>query len=225
MQTLKIEMIHDVVCSWCHIGYHNISKALDRLSHRVSVDFHYLPFQLNPELDPQGVDITEHLCQRNQWSLPEAMAYREDLVKKTKEVGVIIDFSKRTRYYNTAMAHRLILAAGNLGIQRQMHEALLQAYHVEGENISDRAVLKKVAKSIGFAGEAVDQALLSDAVGRQLLDLSERVRRYQVGLVPAFIFNENHLVRGSNSTEFFEQLIRSDFLAEDSAGKPVEEAI
>ena len=73
MKTLKIEMIHDVVCSWCHIGYHNISKALDNLLHRVSVDFHYLPFQLNPELDHQGVDITEHLCQRNQWSLAEAM--------------------------------------------------------------------------------------------------------------------------------------------------------
>ena len=110
-------------------------------------------------------------------------------------------------------------------MQQQMHQALLQAYHVEGENISDRAVLKKVAKSIGFDGEAVDQALLSDAAGRQLLDLSERVRRYQVRSVPAFIFNENRLVSGSNSTEFFEQLIRSEFLAEDSVGKPVEEAI
>lgn len=225
MQTLKIEMIHDVVCSWCHIGYHNISKALDRLSQRVSVDFHYLPFQLNPELDSQGVDITEHLCRRNRWSLAEVMAYREELLKKTEEVGAIIDFSKRTRYYNTAMAHRLILAAGNLGIQRQMHQALLQAYHVEGENISDRAVLKKVAKSIGIDGKAVDQALVSDAIGRKLLDLSERVRRYQVRSVPAFIFNENRLVSGSNSTEFFEQLIRSEFLAEDSADEPVEEAI
>ncbi len=225
MQTLKIEMIHDVVCSWCHIGYHNISQALDRILHTMSVDFYYLPFQLNPGLDSQGVDITEHLCQRNQWRLAEAMTYREQLLKKTEEVGVIIDFSKRTRYYNTAMAHRLILAAETIGVQRRMHQALLQAYHVEGENISDRAVLKKVAKPIGFDGEAVDQVLVSDASGRQLLNLSERVGRYQVRSVPAFIFNENRFVSGSNSTDFFEQLIRSEFLAEDSANKPIEEAI
>jgi len=225
MKTLKIEMIHDVVCSWCHIGYHNISKALDNLSHRVSVDFHYLPFQLNPELDHQGVDITEHLCQRNQWSLAEAMVYRETLLKKTEEVGVTIDFSKRTRYYNTAMAHRLILAAENFGAQRQMHRALLHAYHVEGENISDRAVLKRIVKSLGFDEAMVEQALASDVVGRQLLDSSERVRRFQVRSVPAFVFNESRFVSGSNSTGFFEQLIRSEFLAKDSDDKPVEEAV
>ncbi len=65
MQTLKIEMIHDVVCSWCHIGYQNISKALERLSNEISAEIHYLPFQLNPDTGPLGVDIVEHLCQRN----------------------------------------------------------------------------------------------------------------------------------------------------------------
>ena len=52
MQTLKIEMIHDVVCSWCHIGYYNISRALESLSSEVSAEIHYLPFQLNPDMGP-----------------------------------------------------------------------------------------------------------------------------------------------------------------------------
>ena len=212
MQILKIEMIHDVVCSWCHIGYHNIGGALERLSNEVSAEIHYLPFQLNPDIDPQGVDIVEHFCQRNQWSLAEAMAYRENLIEKTKEVGVTIDFGKRTHYYNTDNAHRLILAAENVGLQRQLHQALLQAYHVEGENISDIDVLVKAAKKIGFDENRVSQTIESTVINQQLKTLEERVRPYSVQSVPAFIFNGSRFVGGSNSVDYFEQLIRSEFL-------------
>jgi len=215
MQTLKIEMIHDVVCSWCHIGYQNISRALERVSNEVSAEIHYLPFQLNPDMGLLGVDIANHLCQRNQWSIAEVMAYRKNLLEKTKEVGVTIDFSKRTRYYNTANAHRLILAAGKVGSQRQIHEALLQAYHVEGENISDIDVLVKAAKKIGFDENRVSQAIESTVINQQLKALGERVRPYSVQSVPAFIFNGSRFVSGSHSVDYFEQLIRSDFLIKE----------
>ena len=215
MQILKIEMIHDVVCSWCHIGYHNIGSALERLSNEVSAEIHYLPFQLNPDIDPQGVDIVEHLCQRNHWSLAKVMAYRENLIEKTKAVGVTIDFGKRTHYYNTDNAHRLILAAENGGLQRQMHQALSRAYHVEGENISDIGVLVKAAKKIGLDEDMVNQAIGSGAISQQLKALVERVGRYRVRSVPAFIFNGDHFVSGSNSAHYFEQLIRSEFLEKE----------
>ena len=212
MQTLKIEIIHDVVCSWCHIGYQNISRALERLSNEVSAEIHYLPFQLNPEMGPLGVDITKHLCQRNQWSIAEVMAYRENLMEKTKELGVTIDFSKRTRYYSTANAHRFILAAENVGLQRQIHQALLQAYHVEGENISDIDVLVKTAEKIGLDEDMVNQAIESGAISQQLKAREERVRPYSVRSVPAFIFNGSRFVSGSHSADYFEQMIRSEFL-------------
>ena len=212
MQTLKIEMIHDVVCSWCHIGYQNISRTLEKLSNEISAEIHYLPFQLNPDIGPLGVDITKHLCQRNQWSIAEVMAYLENLMEKTKEMGVTIDFSKRTRYYNTANAHRLILAAGNVGLQREIHQALLKAYHVEGEKISDIDVLVKTAEKIGFDENTVNQAIGSTVINQQLKTLEERVRSYSVRSVPAFIFNGSRFVSGSNSADYFEQLIRSEYL-------------
>lgn len=223
MQTLKIEMIHDVVCSWCHIGYQNISRALERFSNEVSAEIHYLPFQLNPNVGPVGVDIVEHLCQRNQWSIADVMAYRKNLMEKTKEVGVTIDFSKRTRYYNTANAHRLILAAENLGLQRQIHEALLQAYHVEGANISDIDVLVKTAEKIGFDQNRASQAIGSTVINQQLKALEERVRLYSLKSVPAFIFNGSRFVSGSLSVDYFEQLIRSEFLLKELNKEPDKE--
>ncbi len=143
------------------------------------------------------------------------MAYRKNPLEKTKEVGVTIDFSKRTRYYNTAKAHRLILAAENVGLQRQIHQALLQAYHVEGENISDIDVLVKTAEKIGFDKNRVIQAIGSTVINQQLKALGERVRLYSVQSVPAFIFNGSRFVSGSHSVDYFEQLIRLDFLIKE----------
>lgn len=216
MKHLKIEMIHDVVCSWCHIGYHNIQVALDRLSDDVKVEFHFLPFQLNPGLNEEGVDITDHLRERNQWSLADALSYRESLLETTRQMGVTIDFSKRTRYYNTASAHRLLLVAENAGQQQQMHQALMQAYHVEGENISNLGVLINIAEQIGFDIKTVEQALFSVTIDRQIQALSQRVKSFTVKSVPAFIFNDHHVVSGSNSANFFEQLIRSEFLIDNT---------
>jgi len=229
MNTLKIELIHDVVCSWCHIGYHNISKALDRLSGLVSAEFHYLPYQLNPDLGPRGVPIIEHLCQRNRWSFAEAMAYRENLLAITKELGVTIDFGKRTHYYNTSRAHRLITAAERVGLQREMHRALLLAYHVHGENIGDADVLEKIARGVGFNAGWVGEILDSAAITRHMEKLSARVGQFPVASVPAFIFNGSKFVGGSNSVAFFEQFIRSEFLQEAQCPAPgvsqTEEAI
>ena len=48
MQQLKIEMIHDLVCSWCPIGYRNIKQAIDILADQLSINLHFLPYELNP---------------------------------------------------------------------------------------------------------------------------------------------------------------------------------
>ena len=82
-------MNHDVVCSWCHIGYQNINRALERLSNEVSAEIHYLPFRLNPDMGTLGVDITKHLCQRNQWSIAEVMAYWKSWFAAQDSPGLI----------------------------------------------------------------------------------------------------------------------------------------
>ena len=38
MKKLKIEIVHDLVCSWCPIGYSNIRKAIDNLGIEVKFE-------------------------------------------------------------------------------------------------------------------------------------------------------------------------------------------
>nr|WP_216821340.1 hypothetical protein [Marinobacterium profundum] len=112
MKTLRIEMLHNPVCSWCLIGYANLQQALRNLSIEASINF--LPYELNPDIGPKGEDIDDHLGRRNQWGQSKLNDYRTSLLAVAKQAGVCIDFSKRSRYCNSNKAHLLMHGAKDL---------------------------------------------------------------------------------------------------------------
>ena len=62
MRALIIEIVHDVVCSWCPIAYANVKQALYNLD--IKADIYFLPYELNPEMDIEGEAINDHLQRR-----------------------------------------------------------------------------------------------------------------------------------------------------------------
>jgi predicted DsbA family dithiol-disulfide isomerase len=47
MKNLQIDIVSDVVCPWCAIGYGNLTQALEQLT-SVQANVQWHPFQLNP---------------------------------------------------------------------------------------------------------------------------------------------------------------------------------
>ena len=98
--------------------------------------------------------------------------------------------------------------AGLQGRALKLKRALLQAYHVRGENPARLEVLLKAA---GTAG-------LDEAAGREVLDsgacaaeVRESVRQWQqrgITSVPSVVFDGRHLIVGGQPAEVFEQMLR-----------------
>lgn len=205
MNKLKIEMIHDAVCSWCPIGYANIKQALKNLE--IDAEFYFLPFELNPEMEVQGEDINDHLAQRYGWSESKRRDYRQNLLAVAEQAGVAMDFSKRTHYYNTHQAHRLIHWCEGFDKQQAMNELLIDAYFKQGLDINNSQVLLNLVEQLGLDRSQAEVALNSDATKQQLAIKKQRVQQAEITSVPAFIFNNRTLVTGSNSVEYFEQAL------------------
>lgn len=205
MKTLKIEIVHDVVCSWCPIGYANLQQALRNLD--IAADIFFLPSELNPEMGPNGESIDEHLARRYQWTQLKLREYRIHLLAVAEQAGVTMDFSKRTHYYNSNKAHRIIHWSEPYNRQQAMNELLIDAYFKCGLDISNMQVLLDLAEKLGLDRSLAEHALMSDEVNNQLLLKQKRVQQLGLTSVPAFIFNENRLVSGSHSVEYFEQSI------------------
>jgi len=205
MKKLKIEMMHDVVCSWCPIGYANLKQALKNLA--IEADFNFLPFELNPGMGKEGEGIDEHLGRRYGWSEDRRKDYRQHLLGVAGQAGVTMDFSKRTHYYNTNKAHRLIHWCEGFNKQQAMNELLMIAYFKQGLDINNTQVLLNLVEQLGLDSSRAQQALETDETKQQLLVKKQRVQDTEVTSVPAFIFNNRTLVTGSNSVEYFEQAV------------------
>jgi predicted DsbA family dithiol-disulfide isomerase len=204
---IKIEQIHDVVCSWCPIGYSNIKAALKQFDKQIEVDFKFLPYELNPQMPKEGESIEDHLKRRNNWNTEELFRYRENLVEAAAKAGLTYDFAKRTHYWNTAKAHTLIHFAEKFDKQEQINRVLIQQYFAEGLNVDDAESLANIASSVGLNRDDVMAAFTSPEIAAEMLEKRNRVRSFDVRSVPTFIINNVESVAGSNSVEFFIQYL------------------
>jgi len=208
---MKIDFVSDVTCPWCAIGLAALEQAIARLGDEVQVELRMQPFELNPDMPPEGEDIA-HYAARKYGASAEELAARQALVRqRAAEVG--LQFGTRTRVWNTFDAHRLLHWAGIEGRQRELKHALLSAYHQRGDNPGSREVLLRAAAEAGLDPERARAVLESDEFAAEV---RERVRHWQalgIHAVPTVIVDDRHLIQGGQPVEVFEQALREIAMA------------
>ena len=198
-------MVHDIVCSWCPIGYNNIKTAIKNLN--LEVEFNFLPFQLNPNMDENGEPITNYFSRQFGWNERKLLDYQHSLVKTAANAGVSINFSKRTHYYNTHNAHLLMHWAERFNKQTILNEHLIKAYFSEGLDISNLSILLNIAEEVGLDRKQTNTALTSTQFNQELDKKVQRYKAFNISSIPAFIINNSVLISGANSVGYFEQAL------------------
>ena len=207
---LRIDIVSDVVCPWCIIGYKQVEKALTMLDTAVDAEFWWHPFELNTNMPPEGQDVAEHIQQKYGSTPEQSKANRDRLGEIGASLGFQFGQQPDWRIYNTFKAHKLLHITGHeqgWRKQTQLKLALFKAYFQQNRDVSDEAVLIDVAQSVGLNGD-VSKAWLADAA------LTETVRAEQahwidqnITGVPAIIFDKQFMVPGAQSAEAFAGVI------------------
>jgi predicted DsbA family dithiol-disulfide isomerase len=205
---LRIDFVSDVSCPWCAIGLKSLEAAIERVAGEVAVELHFQPFELNPQMAPEGQDAAEHLMQKY-GSTPEQLAQnRERIRARGAEVGFV--FNPRGRVYNTFDAHRLLhwAALEGAGQERALKHALLRAYFTDGENVSAHEVLVRVAGEAGLDPVRARQILAGDDFADEVRAQERHFTERGIRSVPAIILNERQLISGGQPVEVFERALR-----------------
>jgi len=205
---IKIDFVSDVVCPWCAIGLKSLEQALARLGDDVAVELHFQPFELNPQMAPEGEDIGEHLAHKY-GSTPEEMRQNQNAIRdRGAAVGFTFNMDKRSRIVNTFDAHRLLHWAALQGSQVELKQALLAAYFTEGRDVSARDVLVDVAKSVGLDPIEARHVLAEDRYAQDVRAHEQFYQSQGVRAVPSVIINDRYLIQGGQPPEVFEQTLR-----------------
>lgn len=205
---IRVDFVSDIVCPWCAVGLHSLLAAAQRVP-EVQLDLHFHPFELNPQMGPEGEDLREHL-QRKYGGGPAQFDQVHDMLRQ-RGAALGFDFSPaRTRIVNTRDAHRLLHWAGLKadGSQQRLKAALLQAYFSEGRDVSRREELLAVATAVGLDANAVREVLESGQFADDVAAAEQQIQAQGIHSVPAIVFEQQHLVQGGQPVEVFENVLR-----------------
>ena len=212
---LKIDFVSDVSCPWCVIGLRALDQALVNTKDEIRADIHFQPFELNPQMGPEGQEITEHITQKYGISQAQADANRENIRQRGAELGFRFAMATdagggRSRIYNTFDAHRLLHWAETVSLAKQkaLKEALFSAYFSDGQSPASHEVLVRVAEQVGLDVVQAQAVLSSDMYAADVRRQAQFYTGQGIRSVPAVIINDRHLISGGQPVEVFEQALR-----------------
>jgi predicted DsbA family dithiol-disulfide isomerase len=203
MSALTIDFVSDVVCPWCFIGFTRLEQALDQAGEG-EAELTLRPFQLDPTIPPEGVDLREHLAKKY-GADPVSMFARVEAA--ARESGIALDFSKIRRFPNTLAAHALIGAAKAKGTQRAMARAVFAAYFIEGRDLTDNAVLTAIGVANGLSAEEATSALSDPKALDEVRGEAAELSAQGISGVPFTVFDGKLAVSGAQSLAVFRQAI------------------
>jgi predicted DsbA family dithiol-disulfide isomerase len=214
---IKIDFVSDVSCPWCIVGLKSLEQALADASDAVSATIHFQPFELNPQMAPEGEDMAEHIT-RKYGSTPEQRAQsREMLRQRGASVGFQFEMDKYDRIWNTFDAHRLLHWAEGEGLQSELKHALFDSYFTRGESPASHEVLLRVATSVGLDPVRAADVLASNEFSGEVREKEDFYKRAGISSVPAIIINERYLISGGQTPDVFERELRRIAAEEQTA--------
>jgi predicted DsbA family dithiol-disulfide isomerase len=204
---LRIDFVSDIACPWCVVGLRSLSRALEAVGTDVEAEIHFQPFELNPNMPPEGQNTTEHVKEKYGASPEQSARSRQAIKDSGAALGFTFTYGPESRIWNTFDAHRLLHWAGIEGLQRQMKEALFTLNFTEQKSTSDHEALAQAAERAGLDGARARAILKSGAFTDEVRHEEEVWRNRGINAVPAIIFNQR-MIQGGQPPPVFEQAIR-----------------
>ncbi|OSQ39646.1 DsbA family oxidoreductase [Thalassospira mesophila] len=204
---MQIDIVSDVVCPWCIIGYKHLEQALENLEGQLDVKLRWHPFELNPEMGPEGQELREHINEKYGLSPDQSAENRDRIQMMGENAGFDIQFSSDSRIYNTFDCHRMLYWAGKHGKQTELSMALFRSYFQDGENPGDHGVIKRCCEEVGLSPEEAGEILASDTFTSEVRAEEEEFKSVGITSVPTYVVNGKYAISGGHPPEVFEQAL------------------
>lgn len=206
-EQIKIDIVSDVVCPWCIIGYKRLEKAIEELGIRDQIEIEWQAFELNPTMPREGQDLQEHLHQKYGSTPEQSQQSREQLSRLGSELDFKFDFFDGMRMPNTRDSHILIDYALEQGKQTELNLRLITAHFSEQKDISNPEILAQELQTIGLHSEK-GMERLNDANARDLIKTKEVYWQNQgITAVPTMVFDKKSAITGAQSVAVYKGIL------------------
>ena len=219
---LSVDIVSDVMCPWCIIGWLKFQKVMDHFAGRLDFRVQWHPFELNPDMPPEGEDAAAHVMRKYGISAEQSRANTGRLASIADELGFAFNRGPDFPMRNSFDAQRLLTWAGATeepeqdgptGVQTELKLALFEAHFTDNRDVGDTQVLADVAASVGLDRERAAAILGTGEFGDMVRTEEAYWADRNITGVPAFILGGRMLVPGAQDPDVFIRVIENKVLA------------
>lgn len=206
-EKLKIDIVSDVVCPWCTIGYKRLEKAISELGIQDQIEIEWHPFELNPNMPAEGQNVQEHITEKYGATLDQQKESQQFMTEAGAELGFTFDYFDEMRMANTFEAHILLDYAKAFNKQTELKMRLTSAFFSERKDVSNRAVLKQALLDVGLNAEEALLKLDDDNSRYEVKSEEAYWQNAGVSSVPTIVFNRKSKVTGAQPVDLFKKVL------------------
>lgn len=206
-EKIRIDIVSDVVCPWCAIGFKRLSQAIDELNMQDQVEIVWHPFQLNPTMPKEGINADQYLMKKLRLSPQGLKQKRQSVTQTGKESGFQFNYFEEMKKPNTLYAHVLLDYAKTYNKQTQLKVRLQESYFGERKNIGNKQVLYTELKAVGLDADQAIARLDDAAAIKRVQDEEKYWRSLGITSIPTMVFDKSVALRGANSVATYKTLL------------------
>ena len=216
---LKIDIVSDIVCPWCAIGFKKLSKAMEDLNEEILFEVNWKPYELHPEIPTEGFNKEEYYKIKFRNSNGSKDRFNH-ITEEGKKAGLEFNFDKSKNLPNTFLAHRLLWFSRSKDMQDVIAEALFHAYFTEGRDIGSINELISISTENGLQKSEIKDFFKTDVGSDEILREELRAKEMKIFSVPTYIFNKKYLLVGGQEANTFKSYMKKVIEVDSKISKP-----
>ena len=216
---LKIDIVSDIVCPWCAIGFKKLSKAMEDLNEEILFEVNWKPYELHPEIPTEGFSKEEYYKIKFGNSNGSRDRFNH-ITEEGKQAGLEFNFNKSKNLPNTFLAHRLLWFSRSKDMQNVMAEALFHAYFTEGRDVGSINELISISTESGLQKSEIEDFFKTDVGSDEILMEELRAKEMNIFSVPTYIFNKKYLLVGGQEANTFKSYMKKVIEVDSKISKP-----
>ena len=209
MDKIKIDIVSDVVCPWCIVGYKRLEQAIKALDIEDRIEIEWHPFEISPNLPKAGENLNTHITNKYGSTLDDFLKKKALLTAHGAQHDFVFNFTEDMKIYNTLELHILLDYAKQFKKQTALKLRLFSAYFTENKNMADPEILKQELLAVGLNATEALSKLNSPETHKHIKTQENYWINMGVSSVPTVIFNKTSAVAGAQPVDTFKSILNN----------------
>lgn len=191
---MKIDIFIDFACPFCFIGHNQLIKAIEELEIK-NVEIMYYPKLLNNQV--YGDNIIEVLINKFGISKEQVDANLDGITNRGKTMDLVFNFDK-LKVVDSKEVFEKILSLDSK-TQTKIIDDIFVSYYGNG-NCLDQMDLAPIFMNYGF---------IYDEIENTKFNFDDLYLKYEVTTIPTYVFNDEKIIRESNTKENYIKMLKN----------------